>query len=136
MRPKDNLTTPNEKFHTPQKEQVVPAEKRSPIKHDDNLYLSGDFPQREEPKYIPAERPTQGTILIITFFIERKANMISHNRCIFLTVRPKDNLTTPNEKFEAPKPQEYIPADRPTQGIVNQHCRERSTEREREINSH
>lgn len=60
VRPKDNLTTPDEKFHTPQREKFGPAEKRTPIRHDDNLYLSGEFTQREVQEYIRTERPTQG----------------------------------------------------------------------------
>lgn len=41
-------------------DRVDKYEKRTPIKHDDNLYPSGDFPKREQVEFVPAERPTPG----------------------------------------------------------------------------
>lgn len=64
-----------------------PCEKRSPIKHDDNLRTGeGDFVTPEKQKYIPAERPQQ--------------------------VRPEDNLR-PEGTFDRPEKTAFKPAERP-----------------------
>lgn len=64
-----------------------PCEKRTPIKHDDNLRTGeGDIITPEKQKFIPAERPKQ--------------------------VKPKDNLTTEGT-FERPEKVSFKPADCP-----------------------
>lgn len=66
---------------------VGPCEKRSPIKHDDNLRTGeGDFVTPEKSKYIPAERPQQ--------------------------VKPVDNLV-PEGTFDRPEKTSFKPAERP-----------------------
>lgn len=67
---------------------IGPCEKRSPIKHDDNLRTGeGNFTTPEKQKYIPAERPKQ--------------------------VKPVDNLTTTEGTFEWREEISFIPGERP-----------------------
>lgn len=64
-----------------------PCEKRSPIKHDDNLRTGeGDIITPEKLKFTPTERPKQ--------------------------VRPEDNLR-PEGSFERPERVPFKPAERP-----------------------
>lgn len=67
-----------------------PAEKRTPIRHDDNLKTGqGKFVTPEKVKYQPIERPKQ--------------------------VKPVDNLRTGQGEFATPEKPKYQPADRPKQ---------------------
>lgn len=79
---------PNSKIIVIHPFSLGPCEKRSPIRHDDNLRTGeGDFVTPEKQKYIPAERPKQ--------------------------VKPIDNLTTSVETFEQREEISFIPAERP-----------------------
>lgn len=71
-------------------EFLGPAEKRTPIRHDDNLKTGeGKFVTPDKVKYQPAERPKQ--------------------------VRPHDNLKIGEGDFVTPEKTKYQPADRPKQ---------------------
>lgn len=73
-------------FHLKKKKITGPAEKRTPIKHDDNLKTGeGKFVTPEKPKYQPVERPKQ--------------------------VKPQDNLETEGT-FEKPEKPGFKPAER------------------------
>lgn len=66
---------------------IGPAEKRTPIKHDDNLKTGeGKFITPEKPKYQPVERPKQ--------------------------IKPQDNLKSNEGTFEKPQKPGFKPAER------------------------
>lgn len=84
----DNLKIGEGKFMTPEIVKYQPVERPKQVKPKDNLKPEGSFDKPEKPKYQPAERPKQ--------------------------VKPQDNLK-PEGSFDAPKKPKYQPAERPKQ---------------------
>lgn len=70
----DNLRPGEGKFVTPEKQKYQPVERPKQVKPQDNLKTEGPFEKREQPGFKPAERAKP--------------------------VKPKDNLTTGEGEFE------------------------------------
>lgn len=100
-------------------ETLGPCEKRSPIKHDDNLRTGeGDFTTPEKPKFIPADRPKQirpEDNLRPERTNYRPEKPVFSPAEIPKAVRPEDNLHPNEGQFQRPEKPKFIAAEKPKQ---------------------
>lgn len=89
IRHDDNLRTGEGDFTTPEKQKYQPAERPKQVRPEDNLHTEGTFDRPEKPAYKPGERPR--------------------------AVKPEDNLRPNEGDFTRPDKHKYQPAERPKQ---------------------
>lgn len=99
--------------------KLGPCEKRSPIKHDDNLRTGeGDFITPEKPQFIPAERPKQ---VRPEDNLRPEGPMYTPEKQTFRpaerpkAVKPEDNLHPNEGQFQRPERPKFIAAEKPKQ---------------------